>query len=182
MALSKEEIAVRYSTALFGYAQDMKALDQVHEQMNALQKAVQANPRIINLLSDPLINSEQKQKVLIAITKPFSAEVQNFLHLLLSYDRFADLNAIIDRFNHLYDQKKKIAFGVATTAFKLDAQQLKRLCTSAAKRCHLKHVYLKDQVDPAILGGVILQIGDRVVDGSVRNKLQKIRALITNDK
>lgn len=182
MALSREEIATRYGTALFGYAQDMKVLDQTHEQMQALAEAVKANPKIINLLSDPLINSEEKQKVLTAIEKPFSPEVKNFLNLLLDYERFADLLDIIACFNELYDRAKAIASGTAITAVKLDAKQLRLLYKSTAKRFHLKSVRLKNQVDPKIIGGVILQVRDQLIDGSVKTQLKKIRARIIDKK
>ena len=78
----------------------------------------------------------------------------------------------------LYDNEKKVASGVATTAVKLDDDQLKRLGESFAKKYNLNVVRLENKVDPSILGGVVLQVEDRVIDGSVKNKLKKIRAQI----
>jgi len=170
MALSREEIAARYGTALFGYAQDNKVLDSVYDEMVELKKAVVATPQVINVLSDPILNSKDK--------KDFSKEVQGFLNLLLEYDRFAYLVDIIDQFVVLYDDKNKIASGTATTAVKLDDDQLKRLGDGFAKKYNLNAVRLENKVDPSILGGVILQVKDRVIDGSVKNKLKKIRAQI----
>lgn len=178
MALSREEIAARYGAALFGYAQDSKVLDTVYEEMVELKKAVTANPKIISVLSDPILSSKDKKSVLTAIEKDFLDEVQGFLNLLLEYNRFGDLVDIIDRFVLLYDDKKKIASGVATTAVKLDDDQLKRLGESFAKKYNLNNVRLENKVDPSILGGVVLQVKDRVIDGSVKNKLKKIRAQI----
>ncbi|WP_297953052.1 F0F1 ATP synthase subunit delta [uncultured Lactobacillus sp.] len=181
MALSREEIAARYSIALFGFAQDKNALDTVYEEMLELKKAVKANPRVISVLSDPILSSKDKKEFLTAIEQNFSAEVQDFLNLLLEYNRFADLIEIIDRFVLLYDNEKKIASGVATTAVKLDDDQLKRLGESFAKKYSLNAVRLENKVDPSILGGVVLQVKDRVIDGSVKNKLKKIRAQIIDE-
>ncbi|BAQ57447.1 ATP synthase F1 subunit delta [Lactobacillus acetotolerans] len=182
MALSREEIANRYGSALFGYAQDMRALETVYDDLQELKKAVQANPRILTILSDPILNGDEKKKSLSVIEQGFSKEVQAFLNLLLEYNRFGNLLDIINRFNDLYDDAKSITSGTAITAVKLDPDQLKHLSESYAKKYNLNAVRLKNQVDPSILGGVILQVKDRVIDGSVKNKLTKIRAqLINND-
>lgn len=77
--------------------------------------------------------------------------------------------------------KKKIASGTATTAVKLDDDQLQRLGDSFAKKYNLNAVRLENKVDPSILGGVVLQVKDRVIDGSVKTKLNKIRAQIIDN-
>lgn len=180
MALSREEIAARYGAALFGYAQDMKVIDPVYDELQELKKAVQANPTIIGVLSDPVLSQDDKKNTLSAIEKDFSDEVQGFLNLLLEYNRFEYLIDIINKYIDLYDQEKSIAFGTATTAVKLDDDQLTRLGESFGKKYHLNSVRLENQVDPNILGGVILHVQDRVIDGSVKNKLKKIRAQLIN--
>lgn len=182
MALSREEVANRYATALFGYAQDMKAVDQVHSEMQDLGQAVKENKGILNMLSDPILDPKEKQASLKAIEKNFASAVQAFLNLLLEYDRFAYLLDIIDRFNDIYDQAASIAEGTATSAVKLSGDQLKRLGDTYARKYQFKQVRLKNKVDPSIIGGVILQVQDRVIDGSVKNRLKKIRAqLIKKD-
>lgn len=182
MALSREEIAARYGAALFGFAQDQNALDDIHEEMAALDQAVNSNPQLIALLSDPITKSTEKKAVLAAISKPFSAAVKEFLSLLLAYDRFVDLSDIIQRFNKLYDQDKGIARGTVITAVKLDQEQLNHLQDAYAKKYHLNALRLENKVDSSILGGVILQVEDRVIDGSVKKRLDKIRVqLMSND-
>ncbi|WEV71488.1 ATP synthase F1 subunit delta [Lactobacillus sp. ESL0785] len=180
MALSREEIAARYGGALFGYAQDTNSLVAVHADLQELAQAVSANPQILNVFSDPIFNSIEKKKSLSVIEQGLTAEVQNFLNFLLDYNRFNDLLDIIDRFNDLYDEANKITSGTATTAVKLDDAQLTALSRSYAQKYGLKDVRLENQVDKDILGGVILQIGDRLIDGSVKNKLKKIRVQLIN--
>lgn len=176
MALSREEIAARYGKALFGYAQDMKVLDQVNQELGVLREAILANKKIVSVLSDPVLSKVEKAEILKNISQPFSKEVQNILSLLLEYNRFGNIVEIIDYFKDLYDEEKKIASGIVTTAVKLDDDQLKRLGEGYAKKYDLNAVRLENQVDPSILGGVILKVKDRVIDGSVKNKLKKIRA------
>lgn len=63
MALSREEIAARYGTALFGFAEDNKVLDDVYEEVGELKKAVEANPAIIGVMSDLVLNGEEKRRL-----------------------------------------------------------------------------------------------------------------------
>ncbi|BDR60365.1 ATP synthase F1 subunit delta [Lactobacillus xylocopicola] len=182
MALSKEEIAARYGTALFDYAQDMKALEAVHADLQELRQALSAHPQILQVFSDPILNTTEKKKALSAIEQGLVDEVQNFLNLLLDYNHFSALPAIIAYFNDLYNKNKKIMAGTAITSIELDESQLKALGESYAQKYGLTQVHLDNEVDDSIIGGVILKVGDYVVDGSVKNKLTKIRArLISKD-
>jgi len=180
MALSKAEIAARYGTALFDYAEDMAALDTVHADMQELAKAISTYPQILKVFSDPIFNSTEKAKSLSAIEQGLSEEVQNFLNLLLDYDHFLELPDIINCFNDLYNKNQKIETGVAVSAVALDQTQLQKLGDSYAKKFGLASVTLENKVDPEIIGGVILKVGDCVIDGSVKNKLNKIRAQLIN--
>ncbi|KJY65322.1 ATP synthase subunit delta [Lactobacillus helsingborgensis] len=180
MALSKAEIAARYGTALFDYAQDMDALTAVHADLQELAEAISNYPQILKVFSDPIFNSAEKAHSLSVIAQGLTKEVQNFLNLLLDYDHFLELPAIIDCFNSLYNQKEKIATGVAISAVALDEQQLQKLGAGYAQKYGLKKVILKNEVDQGLIGGVVLKVGDCVIDGSVKNKLNKIRAQLIN--
>ena len=180
MALSKAEIAARYGTALFDYAEDMAALDTVHADMQELAEAISNYPQILQVFSDPIFNSAEKAKSLSVVEQGLSEEVQNFLNLLLDYDHFMELPDIINCFNDLYNKNQKIETGVAVSAVALDQRQLQELGTSYARKFNLRKVILTNEVDQSIIGGVILKVGDCVIDGSVKNKLNKIRAQLIN--
>lgn len=181
MALSREEIAARYGAALFGFAQDQNTLDDIYQEMMSLKKAIAQNPQLLALLSDPITRSSEKRAVLEAVSEPFSTEVKEFLSLLLEYNRFTEIEPIIERFGNLYDHFKGIGRGNAITAVKLDQAQLEKLEQAYANKYHLNALRLENEVDKSILGGVILQVEDRVIDGSVRNRLNKIRVQLTSN-
>ncbi len=182
MALSKEEIANRYGAALFAYAQDSNCLETLHEENTALLTAVKENPNVIRVLSDPILNQVEKKKFLDAFSEPFSTEMSSFLKLLLEYDRISSLAAILENFDTRYDKFKKIAYGIVISSVPLSSDQLERLGKAYAQKYGLTQLYLKNQVDTTILGGVILQVEDRIIDGSVRTKLKKIRAQLMSEE
>jgi F-type H+-transporting ATPase subunit delta len=116
---------------------------------------------------------------LTAVEQGFSAELQEVLNFLLSYDRFDNLVDIIDYYIHLYNAANHIGTGVAKTALKPDEDQLQRLADSYAKKYGLQALHLENEVDPEIIGGVVLEVEGRVIDGSVKHRLEKIRAMLT---
>lgn len=181
MSLSREEIARRYGTAAFEYAKDMNKLDAFFEELTELKKAAIEEPRLIQVLSDPILDSNEKVKFLQAIEQGFSAEVQEFLNFLLNYNRFNVLIDIVDYFTSLYNAEKKIGTGVVKTAVKLDEDQLQRLAKSYASKYGLNKLHLENEVDPEIIGGVVLEVQGRVIDGSVKHRLDKIRAQLTSN-
>ena len=182
MALSREEIASRYSKASFAYAQDANSLDAVHEDMNVLLQVAKENPDMLRLLSDPIIRKNQKEEFLSSFSDKFSSETKNFLDFLLEYRRFESLTAIIEAFNTLYDEYKNIASGTAVSAIKLNEDELSRISQAYAKKYGFKELILTNKVDPSILGGIILKVGDRIIDGSIRTRLQQIREQLIENR
>ena len=182
MALSREEIASRYSKALLAYAQDANSLDAVHEDMNVLLQVAKENPDMLRLLSDPIIRKDQKEEFLSSFSDKFSVETKNFLDFLLEYRRFESLTAIIEAFNTLYDEYKNIASGTAVSAIKLNEDELSRISQAYAKKYGFKELILTNKVDQSILGGIILKVGDRIIDGSIRTRLQQIREQLIENR
>lgn len=127
----------------------------------------------MQVLSNPVINSQEKKDLLTAVEQGFSAELQEVLNFLLSYDRFGNLLDIIDEFTDLYNKVNHIGTGIAKTAVKLDKDQLQRLADSYAKKYGLQELHLENEVDPEIIGGVVLKVQGRVIDGSVKHRLEK---------
>lgn len=182
MSLSREEIAARYSKALFEYAQDTDSLEQVYSDMNALAQAVKENPAVINLLADPILSVKEKEEFLTSISKDLTPESKKFLEFLLEYGRFNDFVEIVTAFDDLYDRYKNIATGTVISAVKLTKTELDKISQAYAKKYGLNKLILTNKVEPSILGGVILQVGDRIIDGSIRTKLQHIREQLLKSK
>ncbi len=179
MALSKEEIASRYGSALLGFAQDNNCLEQMHDEVSALQTAIKENPDFVSLLSDPIIKLNEKEKLLATVADQFSPQMQEFLKLILAYGRFSEILPILANFELRYERKQNVWRGEVTSAVKLTADQLDRIGQAYAKKYGLRGLKLTNKVDPDILGGVILKVDDRLIDGSIKTTLKKIRAHLT---
>ncbi|MFR3789271.1 MAG: ATP synthase F1 subunit delta, partial [Lactobacillus paragasseri] len=101
---------------------------------------------------------------------------------LLEYGRFNALTEIINAFDALYDEDKNIASGTAVSAINLDEDELNRISQAYAKKYGFKKLVLTNEVDSSILGGIILKVGDRIIDGSIRTRLQQIREQLIENR
>ena len=79
-------------------------------------------------------------------------------------------------------EKKNIASGTAVSAIKLNEDELSRISQAYAKKYGFKELILTNKVDPSILGGIILKVGDRIIDGSIRTRLQQIREQLIENR
>ena len=98
--------------------------------------------------------------------------------MLFDYRRISNLEAIIDEFNRLYDQERKVVRAVVRTAVELDDQQKDTLAKKFAEVEGANQVILDAKVDPSIIGGVVMQSESHIYDGSIKTKLEKIKRLL----
>lgn len=164
-----------YGDALFESAVEGQILDQVAEEVSALETILEENADLTALLNHPKIVKEEKTEVLKNIfSDRVSGEVMGFLVTVVEKDRQDELKAICDYFLARVKEYKKIGVAQVTSAVALtDAQklQVKARLLETTSYVEFEMNYF---VDPALIGGLVIRIGDRVVDSSVRTQLGEI--------
>lgn len=178
MKLNKYTVGKRYGKALFELAAEENQSEAVYNDLLSLRKIYEEIPDLGNLLSDVRLDLSAKRQLLDQLTAPFSGIMKNFLLVVNRYNRLTDLPLIIDEFERRYDEEQGLILGQVTTAVPMTNQQKSRLEASIAKRLGYETAQLTEKVDPAIVGGVIVEVQDRVIDGSVATQLTKLRELL----
>ena len=167
-----------YANALFEVAQVEGSLTSVENELFALARALESNDDLRNTLTDAAIPVERRQGVVEDLlgnrTSPVTAALVSFV---VGSGRARDLPAIIDRLVQRAAQAKNKVVAEVRTAVPLTDDQRTRLAEALGKATG-KSVEVKAIVDPSVLGGVVAQIGDTVIDGSVRNRLEQLREAI----
>jgi F-type H+-transporting ATPase subunit delta len=175
MAGSRTSIARRYAEAAFEIAERDDTVDQWLAQLGAVAAAV-TDSTIVHRLEDPQVALETRSaalhKVLGADMLP---QLGNLIGLVLRRRRVDSLSSIEREFRRLYNRRSGIVEAVATSALALDAAELAAL-KSRIETMTGKTVELETAVDPTILGGIQVRIGDTLYDGSVRGRLERLRA------
>lgn len=171
------ELAVvrRYAHALFSTASNTGAVDQVESELGAVHEVLRATPRLKRVLQAPTIPGARKKALLKTV---FGEQVGpltgRFLDLVVDRRRETILHDIHAEFHRLANEARNILpVGVISATPLTDAEH-DALAAALAKRTG-KRVVLNVEIQPEILGGLMLRMGDTVIDGSVRSRLEQLR-------
>jgi F-type H+-transporting ATPase subunit delta len=171
----KGAVAGRYAEALYEIAVKANLVDQLEKELKAVVGVVNESVQLRKVLFHPRITAAEKKEVLDSLFKDRISEIaMNFLGLLVERRREIYLADITDYFVDLANKARNITDVKVTSAVELTKEEKKRLA-GAMEKCTGKQVKLSYDVDPALLGGVVVRVGDKVIDGSVRTRLQTLR-------
>lgn len=169
-------IARRYAKALFDLAAEANQVDAWAQSLVSLKKAVESSPELAALLTSPVYTREQRQGLAGELARALGlAEAPRHLVLLLAErNRLASLPAIADTFGRLADEKLGRIRARVTSAVPLTEAEAAALAARLAAASK-GQVIVERAVDPALLGGVVAQVGSFVYDGSLRSQLEDLR-------
>ncbi len=169
-----EGIARVYAEALFDSAKDSDKLDSVQEQLAQFADALDENHDMQVFFFSPYFSTTEKQEGLEKAISGAEPEVTNFLALLLEKHRMPAVFRIRKRFDHLVSEENKELEVTVTSAVPLDEGVVSKIGAEIEKQTGRK-VELSSNVDDSILGGLVVRVGNMVLDASVRNQLEKLR-------
>jgi F-type H+-transporting ATPase subunit delta len=170
-------MAGRYASALFELALEERALDAVKQDLDAFDTLVTANPDLERLVRSPVFGAEEQTKALAAVLDKAGIRgvAANFLKLVASNRRLFAVRDMIKAFRSLVARHKGEVTAHVTVAEQLNAQNLDTLKGVLKSVTGGKDIDLDVKVDPAIIGGLIVKVGSRMVDSSLRTKLNSIK-------
>jgi F-type H+-transporting ATPase subunit delta len=169
-----EEIAEVYSRALFQAAKENDVLDRVHDEVDEFVDALQENQELQMFFFSPYFSSDEKQDAVDKVVSGADERTVNFLKLLAERHRMPVLFRIRRDFDELWAEEHKLLPVSVTSAVELD----KKLVKDIGKRIEEqtgRDVELESKVDPYVLGGLVVRVGNMVLDASVRNRLEQLR-------
>ncbi len=169
-------IARRYAKALFGLAVDEGRVEAWATSLLALQQVIDGSPDLQDVLSNPVYSKEQRRAIVekLAAALSLDAAPRDLLFLLGDRNRLAYLGAIVVTFRDLADAHLGRLRARVTSAVRLEDGQAQAIADKLSQATKAK-VLLERAVDPAILGGVVAEVGSFVYDGSVRTQLEDLR-------
>lgn len=169
--------ALRFAEAAFAVARDTNTLDAWLEALDQAS-SLYDNSAAELFLTSPVESADKKIGVLAQMLPGVAREVHRFLAILARRDRLELVPEIATHFRRLLNEHRGIAVAQVTTAVPIDDRQKAVIASRLGRRLG-KMVVLEERVDPSILGGVIAQVGDTVIDGSIRGRLERLRRTLT---
>lgn len=175
-------LASRYAKSLIDLAKEQGIVEKVYEDMLFLQILVKEHREFANLLKSPIVSIDKKDKVIEAVTAgrvtPLTAA---FNKLLVSKGREASLPEIITSYINQYKELKGIHTVYLTTAAPISEELKNDIISQIRKTSSIQNIDLQSKVDESIIGGFILQTGDRLVDASIAYDLKEISRQFQNN-
>lgn len=169
-----EEIAEVYARSLFEVAKESGKLDTVREQLGQVADAVDDSRDLQTFFFSPYFSSDEKKEGLTKVLEGADETVANFLGLLVEKHRMPAVFRIRQRFEALWQEENKVLPVQITSAVALDESTVRNIGDRIGERTGRK-IELSSEVDPDILGGLVLQVGNNVLDASIRNRLENLR-------
>jgi F-type H+-transporting ATPase subunit delta len=169
-----EEIARVYAEALFEVAKEKGKLDQIRDQLGALVDVLERNHDLQVFFFSPYFSSGEKREGLERAISGAEPELINFLELLIDKHRMPVIFRLRTRFDELWAEENKLLEVTLTSAVELDPEIVNRVGDEIERQTGHK-IELESAVDEGILGGLVLRVGNMVLDASLRNKLEKLR-------
>ena len=169
-----EEVARVYSEALFDVARDHDALNEIRDQLGEVTDAIAADHDLQVFFFSPYFSSTEKREGIAKAISGANPELVNFLELLAEKQRMPALFGIRKRFDELWDEANQRLEVTLTSAIELDPSVIESVGAEIERKTG-KTIELTSEVDESIVGGLVLQVGNRVLDASIRNRLEKLR-------
>lgn len=174
--MSRQIVAGRYAGALFDLAKEQNLLEPVEKDLKTLADTLAANPELGLILGNRQIGSDKKFQLLTGLFgKEFQELTLNFLGVVLEKRREEYLEEIVFSFQRELDEYRGIVEAEVRTAVELPEEGQKALAERLTKTIG-KQVRLNFRVEPDLLAGAVLKIGDKVIDGSIATRLKNLQA------
>lgn len=170
-----DQLIDAYATSMFGVASAQDDVDEVADELFRFARVLEANDEFRSALSDPHLPAARRQQIVEDVLSGKATDTTTALvSMVVGTGRARDLGRIIDAFVAMSARAGDKEVAEVRSAIELTDDQRTRLAAALAKATG-KDVEVKVIVDPSVLGGVVAQVGDTVIDGSVRHRLQQLR-------
>ncbi|KRD62913.1 ATP synthase subunit delta [Flavobacterium sp. Root935] len=177
--MASTRAAIRYAKAILDLANSKGVAEAVNNDMKSIASAIDTNTELSTFIQNPTTKVEVKESALLEVFADVNGVTKGLFHLLFENKRFEILNAIALEYNKLFDESNGVEVAKVTTAIPMDAALEAKVLAKVATLSD-KKITIENIVDPSIIGGFILRIGDNQYNASVANRLQVLKRELSN--
>jgi F-type H+-transporting ATPase subunit delta len=174
-----DELALVYARSLFAVALEQGRLDVLREQLGQFADALDQNRGLAVFFFSPYFSTKEKQEALGGLLDGADPTLLNFLSLLIENHRTPVIFRIRQQYERLWEEENRTLPVEITSAIELDSSTTESLGKTIGERTGRK-VQLAARVDPDILGGIVIRVGNSILDASIRNRLEQLRTQVAH--
>ena len=172
-----EEVAQVYARSLFEVAKEHDRLDEIREQLDMFAAALNDNRQMAVFFFSPYFSTDEKKTALARSIKDADPIFMNFLEALIERQRMPAIFRIRSEFEEMWDRENKLLPVQITSAVALDEKTIRSIGDRISEQTAQK-VELSSSVDPDLIGGIVLRVGNVILDASIRNSLNQLRKTV----
>lgn len=169
------KVAKRYAQGLLNFTQETGNTASVYGEMADIVKTIEKSRDLQNFFSSPIIDEKKKLSIALEIFKDFSPVAQNIIQLVIKHGRENQLQNIAQAFMNKVEDLNGVQRITLTAATSLSSENVQNILKSSSLVNHENKFDVKNIIDPQILGGYILRVGDQQIDASVKSKLTRLQ-------
>lgn len=175
-----ELVGKRYAEALYEVALELDKLEDFKEEIKAISQVLETEPQLKTIFEHPKLSKEEKKDIVNSIFKGrVSQEILNLCYIVIDKGREAYLTQISEEYIRLSNEKQGIVEAKAITAVPMDDKEMKKLEKQLSKKLD-KKVLLSNEIDSTIIGGVLVKIGDKIIDSSIKGRFADLYKDLNN--
>lgn len=167
-------VAKRYALALFQLAKEKKLLNKMEEELRVVKKVVSENKGLNAVLKSPKLSKEEKKNLIIEAFASMNPYVINTIVILVERHRQDQIAEVANEFIQLANDERGVAEATVTSIRPLTEEESEALSTKFAAKIGKKSLEIENKVDSNLLGGLKVRIGNRIFDGSLQGKLERL--------
>ena len=168
-------VANRYAEALFQIGEEEKLTDKLYQELSEVVSLIKTNQDLFSILKSPVISKKEKISLIDNIFEnKININIKNFLKILIEQNRISFIPDMAASYKELLNEKNNILEGFVISAIPMKKEEIKELEEKLSQKYN-KNVTLENQVDKSILGGVLVRLGNEEIDGTVKNRLDKMK-------
>ncbi len=174
------QVVQPYAQALMSVARSQDRTEQVGEDVRSLLNLLQNSEQLRDFLANPFVKAEDKKNVIKQIVGESSSYLRNFMMLLVDRRRILLLEAICQEYLALLRQLNQTVLAEVTSAVELSAEQQQAVREKVKGMTNAREIELDTKIDSDLIGGVIIKVGSRVIDASLRGQLRRLSLRLTS--
>ena len=171
-----KQLSSIYGEALFGAAGDAGRIDEIYEEILSLRDAFRENDDLLKIMNHPKISKEEKTQIIHRICEgKVSGEIEGLFRIIIEKDRQKEIPAVMDYYIRRVKEYRGIGTALVRSAVELTQDRKKRLVRRLIEKSGYQSFETEYEVDPSLLGGMVIRVGDRVYDSSLKTQLYTLQ-------
>ncbi|WP_163539126.1 F0F1 ATP synthase subunit delta [Gracilibacillus sp. YIM 98692] len=178
--MSKANVAKRYAEALFQIGVEKETIDFFDTELQTVKEVFESNESFLKFLQHPKVDADEKKQLLNKAFAGFSKDVLHTLSLLVDRHNEAIVPEVVDYFQTFVFESKGIKQATVYSVRELSEAEIKQIQQVFTKKLNVQTLKVNNQVDPSVIGGVKIKVGNTVYDGTIQGKLERLeRNIVT---